>query len=51
MKGLQERDKWLEAGRNCLVGEYKAGDGDGVWCSRLAKEGGLNGENNWNRLQ
>jgi hypothetical protein len=50
--GLQERDKWLEAGRNCLLGRYEASGGGGVWRSRLAKEGGLNEEeDNWIRLQ
>jgi hypothetical protein len=37
-------------GRQCLSGRYEA-SGGGVWCSRLAKEGGLNGKNNWIRLQ
>jgi hypothetical protein len=33
-------------GRQCLSGRYEASGG--VWCSRLAKEGGLNGKrNNW----
>jgi hypothetical protein len=47
--GLAGKGEWWEVGRNCLSGRYEASGG--VWCSRLAKEGGLNGENNWIRLQ
>eukprot|EP00978_Attheya_sp_CCMP212_P046256 scaffold380731_cov59-Attheya_sp.AAC.1 len=36
--------------RDCLLGRYEA-SGGGVWHSRLAKEGGLNEEDNWLRLQ
>eukprot|EP00978_Attheya_sp_CCMP212_P001784 scaffold3674_cov51-Attheya_sp.AAC.1 len=43
-----ERDEWWEAGRNCLLGQYKASGG--VRRNRLAKEGGLNEEDNWIRL-
>eukprot|EP00978_Attheya_sp_CCMP212_P011910 scaffold29619_cov63-Attheya_sp.AAC.5 len=44
-----EREEWWEAGHNCLLGRYEASGG--VWISRLAKEGGLNEEDNWIRLQ
>eukprot|EP00978_Attheya_sp_CCMP212_P040406 scaffold220050_cov55-Attheya_sp.AAC.3 len=44
-------DEWWEAGQNCLLRRYEASGG--VWRSRLAKEGGLNEEeeDNWIRLQ
>eukprot|EP00978_Attheya_sp_CCMP212_P023727 scaffold73224_cov58-Attheya_sp.AAC.1 len=35
--------------RDCLLGQYEASGG--VWLSRLVKEGGLNEEDNWIRLQ
>eukprot|EP00978_Attheya_sp_CCMP212_P010830 scaffold26329_cov47-Attheya_sp.AAC.2 len=46
-------ESW-EVGRNCLLGQYEASGG--VWRNRLAKEGGLNEEeeeeDNWiTRLQ
>jgi len=49
--GLAGKGQMVGSG-HCLLGQYEASGGGGVWRSRLAKEGGLNEEeDNWIRLQ